>query len=508
TVTVYEKGAEVVRLYHSLLGEHGFRKGMDLYFERHDGQAVTTEDFLAAMADANAQDLSAMQSWYEQAGTPRLSVRLDYHAEQQSCTIHFSQTCPTTPEKRNKKPFLIPITLALFASNGKALPLQLEHEDTAQDNSRTLLLDQEKQSFTFTHIPQCPTPSLLRGFSAPVTLDYPYTAADYAFLMQYETDDFNRWAASQALATQSLLNMMQDQDNHHTQLCQAFTHLLQNPNISPALKAEALILPSIAEISEALVAQGQAINPALIQQTRQALLTLLAQNLEGDLQRTYAQMSVPFSLDDKAMQQRKLKNVCLTYLATLHNEKQGEIQGKSSIQLIYQQFEQADNMTDQYAALATLANTQHPQRQTALNSFEQQWAHESNVMDKWFAVQASSSLPDVLTDVKKLLNHPAFDIRNPNKVRALIGSFAMRNHVAFHAEDGSGYKFVAEQVCILDKLNPQIAARIVRALMDWKRLEPTRQKHMKQALQNIADSTDLSGDVFEIVSKSLQVQAL
>jgi len=496
TVTVYEKGAEVVRLYQSLLGTDGFRKGMDLYFERHDGQAVSTEDFLAAMSDANDRDLSQMQRWYEQAGTPRLSVAMEYDAKQHMCTLHCQQSYATDPESQHKKPFLIPLSLALLLPDGSELDLQLDNESKAQGKSRTLLITEEKQSFTFTNILEKPIPSLLRNFSAPIELEYAYSANDYAFLMQYDSDSFNRWAAAQSLAKQTLLNMIATDVEPDNIISQAFSHVLKDQHLEPALKAEALVLPSESDISEAWAIGNKPVNPTVIHNKREKLRRIIASDLQHDLLTTYHSMALACGLDDEAMQKRKLKNVCLSYLMALKNQ--------DSINHAYKQFTQADNMTDQYAALVMLADCDCNERQLALDNFEKQWFHEPNVMDKWFAAQASSALPDTLARISSLMSHPKFDIKNPNKVRALIGSFAMRNTYAFHAEDGSGYQFIADQVLILDKLNPQVASRMVRALMNWKRLEPTRQTLMRTELQRIADTQDLSGDVYEIVSKSLQ----
>jgi len=489
TVTVYEKGAEVVRLYHTLLGEAGFRKGMDLYFERHDGQAVTTEDFLSAMADANNQDLSQMQTWYEQAGTPRLKVSLDYDETTQTCTLTCEQSCPATAESENKKPYIIPLKMALLDSHGKALA-----------DESTLLITKEKQSFTFENISSQPTPSLLRDFSAPVILEYDYSDADYAFLMQFDANAFNRWAAAQALATQTILFLVEHPESPSATIIQAFKTLLADESLEPALKAEALSLPSLSDIQEAWLNNHDTMNPVALFEAKEGLKCSIAKALKAEFLALYQTMSTQGSdtvdLSDVAMQQRKLANVCLSYLVESNDDM---------LDLAYQQFEQANNMTDQYAALALLADHDCEQREQALQAFESRWSDEANVMDKWFGVQASSSLPNALNHVKALMQYPKFTMKNPNKVRALIGSFAMRNPKNFHAEDGSGYQFVSQQILALDKMNPQIAARMVRALMDWKRLEPTRQALMKAALQSIADSQGLSGDVLEIVNKSLEV---
>ncbi|MDQ6980846.1 MAG: aminopeptidase N [Ghiorsea sp.] len=489
TVTVYEKGAEVVRLYHSLLGEDGFRKGMDLYFERHDGQAVTTEDFLSAMADANNQDLSQMQTWYNQAGTPRLQVSLDYDKEKQTCIITCEQSCPATSESKEKLPYIIPLKMALLDSHGKALA-----------DESTLLITKEKQSFTFGNISSQPTPSLLRDFSAPVILEYDYSDADYAFLMQFDSNAFNRWAAAQALATSAILSLVEHPEAPSTIITQAFKTLLADESLEPALKAEALNLPSLSDIQEAWLSNHDTMNPVALFEAKEALKHGIAKTLKAEFFAVYQAMSIQGStnvdLSDAAMQQRKLQNVCLSYLVET---------GDAMLDLAYQQFAQANNMTNQYAALALLADHDCEQRKQALDAFESRWSDEANVMDKWFGVQAASSLPKTLNHVKELMQHPKFAMKNPNKVRALIGGFAMRNPKNFHAEDGLGYQFVSQQILLLDKMNPQIAARMVRALMDWKRLEPTRQNLMKTALQNIADSQGLSGDVQEIVNKSLEV---
>ncbi|EAU54284.1 aminopeptidase N [Mariprofundus ferrooxydans] len=490
TVTVYEKGAEVVRLYHTLLGSDGFRRGMDLYFRRHDGQAVSTEDFLAAMRDANDIDLAQMQRWYDQAGTPKLVVRMAYDEQDATCTLHVSQSCPATPESSEKQPFLIPLTLGLLLPDGKAVPLQLAGEEVASGSSRTLLVREAEQEFVFTGVREQPLPSLLRGFSAPVELDYPYTATDDAFLMRHDEDSFNRWAAAQRLAMRTMQALLAGDTSSEVVLIDALHHVLTDAGLGAALKAEALLLPSEADIAEAC----SAADPGLIHQLREQLRVNIAAALRSEMEALYRQLSTVTGFSDEAMQARKLKNVCLSYLVRLGD--------KAACALVYAQFEQADNMTDQYAALAALADCDCPERELALAAFEAQWRHEANVMDKWFGVQAASSLPGTLEHVQSLMAHPCFDARNPNKVRALIGTFAMRNPSVFHAADGSGYAFVAEQVLLLDAFNPQVASRMVRALMNWKRIEPARSALMRAQLQRINDA-ELSPDVREIVSKSL-----
>jgi len=448
------------------------------------------------MADANAVDFSGMQRWYDQAGTPRLSVRMEYNAQEQLCTLHCSQRSPTTPESVEQKPLPIPLTLGLLLPDGSSLPLQLDGESQPQGLSRTLLVSEQNQIFTFINVVEKPLPSLLRGFSAPVELEYPYSRDDDVFLMRFDSDAFNRWAAAQRLAMQTLLAMLADNSEPDAVVADAFGCLLGDTELDAALKAEALSLPAEADIAEAFVTKtALPADPGCIHMVREQLRRKIAETLRDELNACYHSLSQAEGLDDAAMQQRQLKNSCLSLMVSLKDS--------AAITLAYRQFEKAGNMTDQYAALALLADCDCDERLKALEAFEQQWSSESGVMDKWFSVQAASTLPDTLERVKALMGHDKFDLHNPNKVRALIGTFAMRNPAAFHLADGSGYAFVADQVLLLDSLNPQIASRMVRALMSWKRVEPRRSVLMRSELQRIADSGGLSGDVYEIVSKSL-----
>ncbi len=490
TLTVYEKGAEVVRLYHTLLGEEGFRKGMDLYFERHDGQAVTTEDFLAAMADANNRDLSQFQSWYSQAGTPVVEVSMDYDADKQSCTLHFKQSCPATPESESKQPFIIPIKLALLDSSGKDYDLGLENQ--------LIVLTEAEQSVSFENITEKPIPSLLRGFSAPVKLEYNYTTADYLFLMKHDSDEFNRWNAIQQLAKSVLLDMLEQHKKGEAyglqhDIIEAYQQVLNNDELDTALRAEALALPSQMELVEA----SQPADPQAIFDVRELMSKTLANTLRMDFEANYTSLEDKgeYQIDHASIGRRSLRNVCLSYLSYVDDE--------STTEMIYQQFKQANNMTDQLAALHCLSNIQGEKPEKAVKEFHDQWKHDSLVMDKWFMAQATSKRCDALDTVKALMEHDLFDIRNPNKVRSLINAFASGNPVNFHAEDGSGYEFIADQVIALDKLNPQVASRLVRSLMNWKHYEAGRSEKMKQQLKRISEEENLSKDVAEIVQKSL-----
>lgn len=497
TVTVYEKGAEVVHLYQTLLGQDGFRRGLDLYFERHDGQAVTTEDFLAAMADANHADLSQLQRWYDQAGTPEVKVTMTYDAAQQSCTLHCTQSCPPTPENAHKQPFLIPVEVGLLDEQGQAILLRLQNDSSEPVLSKVLALTETSQTFTFTQVPTQPIPSLLRNFSAPVRLEYAYSDADLMFLMQHDSDAFNRWDAGQRLAMRTFLQLLEQlQANEPLGLehdfIQAWQAVLNDERLDYALRAEALSLPSEADIAEV----ARPVDPEAIHTVRHFVLATLAKALRMDLERCYQRLQqADYRIDTASVGQRRLKNVCLSWL--------GHLEDRSIHELCMQQYQQANNMTDALAALAVLTDIDCPERETALQQFSERWQDDTLVMDKWFSLQAVSSSPHTLEQVKKLMQHPLFDLRNPNKVRALIASFCMRNPLRFHALDGSGYRFLTEQVLALNSLNPQIAARLVRPLMSWRHYEAERSALMKQQLEQIQAHTELSPDVYEIVSKSL-----
>lgn len=487
TMTVYEKGSEVVRMYQTLLGRDGFRNGMDLYFQRHDGQAVTTEDFLAAMADANGADLAQFQRWYDQAGTPEVAVRMEYDAAAKTCTLHVTQSCPATPEAAHKQPFLIPLAVGLLGSEGQDLV-----------GTAVLKLTEYAQQFSFNDIPEMPVPSLLRGFSAPVRLSYPYTSAELIFLMKHDSDAFNRWDAGQRLAMETILAMLAAQERGEAcglehDFISAYQAVLTDANLDPALRAEAMTLPSEADIAEV----ARPCDPEAIHAIRELIYTTLANALRIDLETLYDALNTDgeYTVDALSIGRRSLKNVCLDYL--------GRVKDEGIHALCHQQYQTAGNMTDALAALAVLNRIQCPERDAALQHFHDRWQHDALVMDKWFAVQAVSPLPETLAEIQTLMQHPLFDLRNPNKVRALIGSFAMRNPLHFHAQDGSGYVFLADNVLQLDAMNPQIASRMVRPLMSWRHYEPVRSGLMKAQLERIQAQQGLSGDVFEIVSKSL-----
>ncbi|MEG8203040.1 aminopeptidase N [Pseudomonas sp. 5FOS] len=502
TLTVYEKGAEVVRMVRTLLGADGFRKGSDLYFERHDGQAVTTDDFIKAMEDANGVDFTQFKRWYNQAGTPRLEVSEAYDAAAKTYSLTFRQSCPQTPDKAEKLPFVIPVELGLLDAAGNDLPLQLAGEATAQGTSRVLSVTEAEQIFTFQGIQAKPLPSLLRGFSAPVKLSFPYDRDQLMFLMQHDSDGFNRWEAGQQLSVQVLQELIgQHQRGEALKLDQrlitALGTVLGNESLDPAMVAEMLSLPGEAYLTEiSQVADVDAIHAArefarqqIAEQLFAALWARYQANREVSRSTAYVASAEHFA-------RRSLQNIALSYLMQ---------SGKPQVlQATLEQFEHCDNMTERLTALAVLVNSPfEAERAKALEAFAEHFKDNPLVMDQWFSVQAASTLPGGLARVKALMQHPAFTLKNPNKVRALIGAFAGQNLVNFHAADGSGYRFLADLVIELNALNPQIASRQLAPLTRWRKYDDARQALMKGELERILASGELSSDVYEVVSKSL-----
>ena len=497
TATVYEKGAEVVRMIHTLLGAQDFRKGMDLYFRRHDGQAVTTDDFVQAMQDASGVDLSQFRRWYDQAGTPVLDVASDYDAQSRRYTLNVKQSCPPTPGQETKAAFHIPLAVGLVRADGSDVALRLEGEPAAGAATRVLSVTQPQQRFVFLDVPEPPVPSLLRGFSAPVLVRHDYDPASLMHLMAHDSDAFNRWEAGQRLAANILLRATAATragmaPEFPDGFFQAFERVLADAAGDPAFAAEALALPSEAYLAE----QMEEVEPDALHAARNRLRALVAQRLKSDLLLAYEAFRTPgpYSPQARFAGQRALRNLCLSYLM--------ELPDAAIRALCVRQLEQADNMTDAMAALTALANTDCEERQPALAQFYEKWNHEPLVVDKWLAVQASSRLPQTLEAVQGLTRHPAFDLRNPNKVYALIRSFGA-NHVRFHAADGSGYAFLAAQVLALDPLNPQIAARIARSFDRWRKFDAGRRSQAQAALERIHGAAGLSKDTFEVVTRAL-----
>lgn len=486
TLTVYNKGAEVIRMQHTLLGEDAFRKGMDLYFERHDGQAVTCDDFVNALSDANDQDWIQFKVWYEQSGTPEITVTDEYDVKTQTYTLTLKQHTPPTADQKTKKALHIPVRIGLLDQQGKTLV------DTV------LELKASEQQFTFKNIAAQPIPSLLRNFSAPVKLEYDYTDAQLLHLFAHDDDPFNRWDAGQILAKKIIFQGIETVKSGQTFTCPpAFINAIQttlhDKQLDPALISEAVTLPSINALAEAM----PVILVDELVQVHHALTQQLADALCKDWQQVYKQYQTdtPYDHQHENVAKRKLKNTCLYYLMQASDQSIGTA-------LAQQQFAQANNMTDQLAAFGCLLqNTEKAIREQAIEHFYQQWQNEALVMDKWFTQQALMPHDDTVAQVTALAKHPAFNIRNPNKVYALVGAFN-QNLAQFHRADGAGYQFLVDRVLQLNEFNPQVAARMVRGLMNWKRLEPKRQAMMKQALKQLHQAK-LSNDVFEIVEKSL-----
>ncbi|MNM01365.1 Aminopeptidase N [compost metagenome] len=498
TVTIYEKGAEVVRMYQTLVGRDGFRKGMDLYFERHDGQAVQCDDFRAAMADANGRDFTQFERWYSQAGTPVVTAATRYDAASQTFELTLSQSCPATPGQPKKLPFHIPVTVGLLGADGRDLPLHVDGVATNGATSVVLELTKAQQAFRFTQVAELPVPSLLRDFSAPVVLEYDYTDAELLHLFRHDSDPVNRWEAGQRLAMERLLKLTSAVAAGESlalddTFIAAQRALLADETLDPAFRELALILPS-----ETIIAERMAqVDPQAIHAARQFMRRTIAAALKPELLAQYHANQTPgdYSPDALSAGKRALKNLALSYLLIAPGEQE--------LALAQQQFDHAGNMTDRAAALGALihsGSTAHAQ--AALASFYADFENEALVVDKWFAMQAAAPSTDVQA-VRQLMTHPAFTLKNPNRARSLIFNFTNGNPSQFHAADGSGYAFWAEQVIALDALNPQVAARLARSMDRWRRYVPALQSHMRTALEQVAGQASLSNDVMEVVSKAL-----
>ena len=505
TATVYEKGAEVVRMIHTLIGAEAFRGGMDLYFQRHDGQAVTCDDFVQAMADASAADLTQFRNWYNQAGTPVLQVEDAYDESARRYTLTVRQSCPPTPESAEKLPFHIPLALGLVAPDGADYALRLQGEATAIPGTRVLDVKAAEQQFVFENIPARPVPSLLRGFSAPVVLKYAYGDEALTHLIAHDSDAFNRWEAGQQLAASLILRgaaamrdggIMEIPDSFIRAYGRVLADAIRGGG-DPAFAAEALSLPSETWLAEQIAAD-ESVDPDSLHEARLTLRRRLAHDLKIALMLTWdaCESKEPFSADAESAAKRALKNLALALLMELDDD--------AIRQRCLAQFRSADNMTDQIAALAAFANSTSPQRAEVLDEFHARWKDEALVVDKWLSVQATSRLPGTLDEVKRLTAHASFDIRNPNKVYALIRGFCA-NHARFHAADGSGYAFAADRIIELDALNPQVAARVARSFDRWKRFDIAHQEHARAALERIRSTRgeSLSRDVAEIIGRAL-----
>ncbi|HLW28421.1 MAG TPA: aminopeptidase N [Kiloniellales bacterium] len=493
TATIYEKGAEVIRMLHTLLGEAGFQKGMRLYIERHDGQAVTCDDFVAAMADANDADLAQFKRWYSQAGTPVVTVAGRYDAARGAYELTVEQQTEPTPGQPEKQPLHVPLSIGLLDRQGRDIPLALESR-TGQ-MSLTLPITKERHKFVFKDIPEPMALSLNRGFSAPVNVRIERHAEERAFLMAHDSDPFQRWEAGQEFATELMLAAVKGNLQSPAIFIDALGELLRDRRLEPAFVAEAMTLPSEDYIAERM----RVIDVEGIYKARESLRREIASRLRSEFDALYRGMENkgPFSPDAQAAGRRALRNVALGFLTALAEEVLGE---RDRLMAHYRN---ADNMTDRIAALRLLVDLPGEEREEALRDFEARYGNDMLVMDKWFMLQAISRLPDTLARVKALLHHPSFALERPNKVRALIGAFTAANPLHYHAADGSGYDFHVERTLELDRINPQVAARLLAPLGRWRRFNQDRQEKMKGALQRILAEPKLSRDLYEIASKAL-----
>ncbi len=494
TATVYNKGAEVIRMIHTLIGEDAFRRGMDLYFERHDGQAVTTEDFVAAMADASDVDLSLFQRWYHQSGTPTCEITMDWNAESQSCCLTVRQHCPQT-DNQPAAPFHMPMAFGLLGADGSDLKATLDGGTTASD---MVEITGTEQSFTFDNVPECPVPSFFREFSAPVHVNFDYSRDDLAFLLAHDNDPFNRYEAGQRLAVVELERLIANGAPHATAVAEditdAFGRLLDYGKQDPAFVAEALVLPSVTTLVERMAvcdfdgahAARQALSMAIAER-HESKMTAFYRSLHGD--------EGPYTLDPEAMGRRALKNTLLAYLT--------RVESSTHLETATSQFEHADNMTDELGALRALSQVACAERSMVFKEFRARWHTEGLVMNKWLATQAAAPLPDTLTVVQALENDNVFDPINPNKIRALFGAFG-RNLTQFHHVTGEGYRFLAGKIIDIDSFNPSMAASLAECYRKYARLDPGRKDLMRPELERILAHPGLSKDVFEIVTKTLQ----
>jgi aminopeptidase N len=507
TATVYEKGAEVVRMMHTLVGEAGFAAGMKLYFERHDGQAVTCDDFAQAIADANlgselSNRLDQFKHWYSQAGTPRVQAHGEYNAESRSYTLRLRQTCLPTQGQVNKAPFVIPVAMGLVAADGRQLQLHLEGEALPIGQNTVLVLSEQEQTFTFVHVPTEPVPSLLRGFSAPVVLETELGDDALFTLLSHDLDPFNRWEAAQKLAMRRLLAGVRG--NGHVELdahfVQALRGVLRHPELDAAFKELVLTLPSEAYVAEQL----EVVDPQRIHQARESMKLQLAHALQEDWAWAYEQNQDlgGYSPDSGSTGRRALANLALSMLvldaATRHNPVWT---GKA-----LQRFKDATNMTDRFGALSALVNSHAELAEQALQRFHEQFKGEALVIDKWFTLQALAPEKDgqVFARVKALMQHPDFTLRTPNRARSLLMALCASNPAAFHRADAAGYVFWADRVIEIDGINPQLASRLARAMDHWRRLAEPYRTAAHEAIKRVSSKTDLSDDVREIISRALQ----
>ncbi len=499
TVTVYNKGAEVVRMIHSLLGVDSFRAGMDLYFERHDGQAVTCDDFVKAMSDASGTDLTQFMLWYSQSGTPSISVREKWDESTRNYSLTLQQKCTSTPGQKVKDPFHIPISIGLLDSNGRDMELILDKNGKKEGDAKLLELKKDKEVFTFKDIQERPVLSFLRGYTAPVKVDSFQDKDELAFIMAHDNDLYNRWDAASRLSETIILDLTAKKLENGYELDEMYIHAFRqnlfDEKVDKALIAKALTLPTETYLAQ----QMTIIEPDALHRARKFVQKSLRTHLLDDFKNVYHlnRERGKFDISPDAMGRRSLKNLCLEYIMATDNID------KNTLQMCLEQYRESENMTDVIGSLKALSSYHGKEREETLEAFYQKWQNDPLVVDKWLILQATSSIKNTLDRVKELLKHRAFSIHNPNKVRSLIGAFCNSNHVCFHASSGAGYRFLAEQIIILDKMNPQIAARLVTPFTIWKRYDQKRRMLMHEQLMHLSMQSSLSADVSEIVEKSL-----
>jgi aminopeptidase N len=496
TTTIYEKGAEVVRMIKTLLGPEKFREGMDLYFKRHDGEAATVENFVQCFADVSKRDFGPFMRWYRQAGTPEVRVASDYDAAAKTFAIEIAQVVPPTPGQPHKDPMVIPLAVGLLGRDGKDMPLTLS--DGRTPGRGVIVLDERHQRFALTGVKEPPVLSINRGFSAPVRIVMEQSDDDLRFLAAHDSDPFNRWQALQTLATKLLIENtaaarkgapLRRDDG----LIEAARAMLRDDRLQPAFVALAIAMPSEADLAREI---GQDVDPDAIFTARLALRRALGTTLRAELEATYRRLAdpAPYSPDAASAGKRSLKNACLDLLAVTGDT--------AATALASAQYNKADNMTDRLAGLAALSLHDTPERQAVLDDFYKRFEKDALVIDKWFMLQAALPEAGTIERVKRLTVHPAFSMGNPNRVRSLIGAFAQGNPTQFNRRDGAGYDFIAEAVLQLDPKNPQVAARLMTAFRTWRTLEATRRGKAEAALARIAAAPSLSRDVSDIVTRA------
>jgi aminopeptidase N len=497
TTTIYEKGSEVVRMVHTLIGPEKFRTGMDLYFQRHDGEAATVEQFIQCFADVSGRDMTQLMLWYSQAGTPEVTVTTRYDAARKTCTLECRQSLAPTPNQPDKKPMVIPLVTGLVGKDGRNLPLVLANGKTVERG--VLELTEPSHTFEFTGIAERPVLSINRGFSAPIKLVTDLDTGDLAFLAAHDNDAFNRWQALQTVSTRLLIDNVAALRAGKTprgddKLIEAVAAILNDAALEPAFVALALVPPGDGDIAREI---GKDIDPDAIFRARKALRADIGDKLGAALAAAYDRLAIkgPYSPEAKDAGQRALRNVALDLLAATGKPE--------AIARAATQYEAADNMTDRMAALATLSLHEGPAREGALADFYKRFADNALVVDKWFSLQATSPEPGTLGKVSELTAHPAFSFANPNRVRSLIGAFAQSNPTQFNRADGAGYHFVANVILSLDPKNPQLAARMATAFRTWRTLEAGRRAKAEAALMQIKAAPNLSRDLSDIVERAL-----